>query len=231
MELTSTYYMVGNLWKCFMCAMAAIIVYHMMHSLPPIKPPKHTQFQDVYLNHEIIFFIILGLISASIAGLFNHVLTKLIFLRVKLKNPFISNRWKWCSTVSLFISVIGFPIYYMHFNEKKIQDMFFGLEDLEDQKDGEMWSDPLMVFNLVVYVILKFIFIVLSISCPIPNGIFAPVFSFGAGVGRLYGHILRRIGNYFGMRLIHSMIHLRNLISRRGTLRCGWSCCNRWLSY
>ena len=96
----------------------------------------------------------------------------------------------------------------MHFNEKKIQDMFFGLEDLEDQKDGEMWSDPLMVFNLVVYVILKFIFIVLSISCPIPNGIFAPVFSFGAGVGRLYGHILRRIGNYFGMRLIHSMIHL-----------------------
>lgn len=44
MELTSTYYMVGNLWKCFVCAMAAIIIYHLMHTLPFFHPPKHTQF-------------------------------------------------------------------------------------------------------------------------------------------------------------------------------------------
>jgi len=110
MELTSTYYMVGNLWKSFIAAMAAIIVYHLLYGIGYILPPKTTNIHNINLNHEIIFFIILGFISAWIAGLFNHVLTKLIFLRVRLKNPFISNRWKWCTTVSLFISIIGFPI-------------------------------------------------------------------------------------------------------------------------
>jgi chloride channel 2 len=120
MELTSTYYMVGNLWKSFLAGMSSIIVYTLWHSIGYIKIPKHTQFSEININHEMIFFVILGFISAGVAGLFNHVLTKLIFLRVRLKNPYISNRWKWCCTVSLFISFIGFPIHYMHWGEKKI---------------------------------------------------------------------------------------------------------------
>lgn len=130
MELTSTYFMVGTLLRCFLASMSSIIVYHLMHSLPPIKPPDHTQFEDIGLNHEIIFIIIFGVLCAKIAVLFNHILTKLIFLRVKLKNPFISNRWKWCSTVTLFISFIGFPITYMHFNEKTIDNQFFSTHDM-----------------------------------------------------------------------------------------------------
>lgn len=143
MELTSTYYMVGNLWKSFLTAMSAIIVYHLLHQLHYINPPKHTEIKNINLNHEIIFFVILGFISAGVAGLFNHVLTKLIFLRVRLKNPYISNRWKWCVTVSLFISFIGFPIHYMHFSEKKIGDMFFSIHNMETLPDGYVWSDPL----------------------------------------------------------------------------------------
>jgi len=90
----------------------------------------------------------------------------------------------------------------MHFGEKKIGDMFFSTKNMEELKDGEIWGNPLQVFNLVVYCILKFFFIVLSISCPIPNGIFAPVFSLGAGVGKLYGHMLVKIGEYVGVKLI-----------------------------
>ncbi len=130
LELTSTYFMVGTLLKCFLGSLAAIIVYHMMHSLPIIKPPKHTEFEDIGLNHEIIFVIILGVLCSKIAILFNHILTKLIFLRVKLKNPFISNRWKWLSTISLFISIIGFPISFMHFGEKAACDIFFSNQDI-----------------------------------------------------------------------------------------------------
>jgi len=133
MELTSTYFMVGTLLKCFLCSLASIIVYFMMHSLPPIRPPAHTNFEDIGLNHEIIFIIILGVLCAKIAILFNHILLKIIMLRVRLKNQFISNRWKWCSTVILFISIIGFPINYLHFNEKNIGNMFFSeYKDLSD---------------------------------------------------------------------------------------------------
>ena len=49
---------------------------------------------------------------------------------------------------------------------------------------------------------MKFILIVLSISCPIPAGVFAPMFCLGSVFGRAYGHILREIGVYLGVRLI-----------------------------
>lgn len=39
-------------------------------------------------------------------------------------------------------------------------------------------------------------------SCPIPNGIFAPIYSLGGGFGRLYGHILKMIGHQLGIELI-----------------------------
>jgi H+/Cl- antiporter ClcA len=138
MELTSTYFMVGTLLRCLLCSLAAIIVYFLMHSLPPIKPPEHTNFEDIGLSHELIFFVILGVLSAKVAILFNHILLKIIFLRVKLKNPFIMNRWKWCSTVILFISIIGFPINYLHLSEKNIGNMFFSNAlDLGDLKNGK----------------------------------------------------------------------------------------------
>ena len=122
MELTSTYYMVGTILKCMICSLSAIIGYHIFHgfSFSPVKPPKHTQFEDIGLSYEMIFIIILGYLCSQIAVMFNNILSKIIFLRVKLKNPFICNRWKWCMTCILFISIIGFPVKVMHFREKII---------------------------------------------------------------------------------------------------------------
>ncbi len=88
MELTSTYFLVGTLLKCLLCSLAAIIVYFVLHyhEFSPIRVPNHCNFEDIGLNHEIIFVVILGVLSAKIAILFNHILLKIIFLRVKVKN-------------------------------------------------------------------------------------------------------------------------------------------------
>lgn len=50
--------------------------------------------------------------------------------------------------------------------------------------------------------ILKFIFIVLSLSIPGPNGIFGPFFAYGSGLGRCYAVLIRSIGELFGVKLI-----------------------------
>ena len=119
MELTATHFIVGTILKCFLASVIGITCLHYFYSWPYIKATKHTEYEEgIGLNHEIIFIIILGVLSAKVAVAFNHILTKLLFLRVKLKNPFISNRWKWCSMVSLFISFISFPIMIFHFSEK-----------------------------------------------------------------------------------------------------------------
>jgi len=78
--------------------------------------------------------------------------------------------------------------------------MFFSsVKDLGDLKNGHMWSSPNTTFNLIVYCICKFFFIILSITCPVPNGIFAPIYALGGGFGRLYGNILRLIGERIGV--------------------------------
>lgn len=41
-ELTSTYYMIGNLWKGLLCATVTIITYFLLHELPLVKPPAYT---------------------------------------------------------------------------------------------------------------------------------------------------------------------------------------------
>jgi chloride channel 2 len=43
---------------------------------------------------------------------------------------------------------------------------------------------------LIVYSVLKFLLTAISISCPIPCGVFTPVFTCGAIFGRFFGHMI-----------------------------------------
>lgn len=113
-EITSTYFMVGTLLKSFLASVVAISGFYLFYHITITKPTNHTNHEPYEMNHEIIFFMILGYLSSKVSIMFNHVLTKILFLRVKLKNPFISNRWKWCTLVTLFISIITFPIPFFH---------------------------------------------------------------------------------------------------------------------
>jgi len=56
---------------------------------------SHTSYEAVDVSHEIVFFAILGILCGCMASLNNLLITKLAFLRGKLKAPFISHRWKW----------------------------------------------------------------------------------------------------------------------------------------
>jgi H+/Cl- antiporter ClcA len=121
-EVTSTYYMVATLWKSFFCATITIITMKLLFMFPWIKPNLFTTYEDYPVDHEVFFCGILGIICAGGAGLFNHVLTKLIFLRTKLKQPFIAHRWKYCMTVGFFIAFISYPVTFMRLGEKRIVD-------------------------------------------------------------------------------------------------------------
>ena len=85
LELTSTFYVVSNLWFSLIGSFWAFLAYKYLHTFSLVKPTRFTQFQDYHLDHELIFVVILGFISARVASLFIHVLTKLVFLRAKLK--------------------------------------------------------------------------------------------------------------------------------------------------
>jgi H+/Cl- antiporter ClcA len=60
--------------------------------------------------------------------------------------------------------------------------------------EGGPFLHPNELFDLITYVIIKFIFFILSMTLPLPNGIFAPMISFGAVFGRMFGRSLYLIG-------------------------------------
>ena len=92
-EVTSTFYNVSNLWKAFFCATSSIVAFRFFHLSHYLGSFKHTDFSQIELNHEIFLYALLGSLCGLLAGVFNHVLTKLIFFRTKLKAPFASSRY------------------------------------------------------------------------------------------------------------------------------------------
>lgn len=52
---------------------------------------------------------------------------------------------------------------------------------------------------LVLYLIQKYFFTALTLSCPIPGGIFTPTFAIGAVAGQLYVSVLIKVLSFFGL--------------------------------
>lgn len=63
--------------------------------------------------------------------------------------------------------------------------------DYDDMKDVHKW---LFGENyMLLFIFEKFIFTVLTLSCPVPAGIFMPIFCLGAVCGQFYCSVLIRI--------------------------------------
>jgi chloride channel 2 len=114
-------------------------------------------------------------------------------LRTKLKAAFFSNRWLLCGSVGLVTAAATFCITFMQTPDRVILKQFFEQAPLSNHTDTTNWGEPNETFNLMVFVIVKFILMVITISSPICSGVFYPTFLLGAGFGRLYGHILKLI--------------------------------------
>ena len=57
---------------------------------------------------------------------------------------------------------------------------------------------PLYDFYNILFFVMKFSFTALTLSCPIPGGIFTPTFCMGAVLGQIYVSVLLNILGQFG---------------------------------
>ena len=65
-------------------------------------------------------------------------------------------------------------------------------------EDGNKWV--LYDGYIISFLIMKFVFTALTLSCPIPGGIFTPTFAMGAVIGQLYVSVLLKILAFFEMQ-------------------------------
>jgi H+/Cl- antiporter ClcA len=92
----------------------------------------------------------------------------------------------------------------MRFGDKKVINDFFSSVDLDLGKDAKTWTHPEVFFNLLIFNILKFTFNIFSLTLPFAGGAFGPMFTVGAGIGRLYGYVVRHIGIAIGLNFVKS---------------------------
>lgn len=130
-EVATTYYMISNLWKAFFAATFCILAFRYIEVFSTIELFDKTQFEAVELDKEIIFFGILGVLCGLLGTVLINILTRVIFLRDRLKVPFITNRWLWGLFVALVTSLITFPVEFMQLPHKTIVNAMFSIDHLD----------------------------------------------------------------------------------------------------
>ena len=101
------------------------------------------------------------------------------------------NRWIYCAAVALFTGLVTFPILIIRVGDKFVVNNMFSANDLSAEES--IWAAPYEWANLSAYIVMKYLLISLSISCPIPAGVFTPTFTLGSAIGRLFGHVVNLI--------------------------------------
>ena len=154
-EVSTTYYMVSNLFKTFFCVTFSIIVYKVLEMIGWLTLYSPTKYpMGIKVDHEVFLFALLGIICGVLGAVSIQVMTKIIFLRTRLKTPILSDRWLWCISVGLIVGLTKFPVHFMMASDYRILNHMFANQDLDLNKDGNIWSDPSIPFNLTIYCIL-----------------------------------------------------------------------------
>ena len=135
-EVSSTYYMVSNLFKGFFCACFALIIFKITSIIPWLHMFIPTRFPlSIKIDHELLLFGLLGILSGLFAAVFVKIMTNIIYARHKLNIPVISDRVKWCLGVALISALMKFPVPFLMISDYKILNQMFTINDLS-QNEG-----------------------------------------------------------------------------------------------
>jgi H+/Cl- antiporter ClcA len=142
-EVSSTYYMVSNLFKGFFCACFALIIFKITDLIPWLHMFFPTRFPtQIEINHELLLFALLGILAGLLSAVFVQIMTNIIFARHRLELPYVSDRWRWCLAVALISGLIKFPVPFLNISDYRILNHMFALSDL-DQVEGK--SSPFLI--------------------------------------------------------------------------------------
>ena len=194
-ECTSSIYMIRNLWKAFFSSVISCFIFRMHYGETNIKVVDDTTAVNVNFLFKLINFIIIGLISGAVGASCATLISKATRFRKTSTNSWFNNRFKFAAITGLITSTITFMIPGLRNYDKAIMFYLFSANDdsIEDE-----WAHPGEGWHLLLACVCKYIITVLGLSCNMPAGVFGPMFSTGALLGRLYGHILYK---FFGINM------------------------------
>ncbi|KYQ52973.1 Chloride channel protein 2 [Trachymyrmex zeteki] len=212
-EVTTVYFAVRNYWRGFFAAVCGATMFRLLaiwfQREETITAMFATSFtmEFPFDPQELLVFALIG-VGSGLLGAFYVWLHRqyVIFMRKnKSMNSFLQkNRFLYPGIVSLMVSSVSFPVGLGQFmaGDLNTHDQVFGLftnftwtkENLsvEEMNIVKHWSTSYTdVFSgLLSFVLVTFIFSIISSTVPVPSGIFIPVFKIGAALGRAVGEAM-----------------------------------------
>ncbi|XP_074626066.1 chloride channel protein 2-like isoform X1 [Acropora palmata] len=216
-EVTATYFAVRNYWRGFYAAVCGALVFRLLAVLNKEEETVTALFKTNFRLdfpfdvEEFIAFALIGLFCGFGGALFVFTHRKIVEIQrthqhTKVAKFLSRNRFVYPAVVMFIISTITFPKGLGQFmageltSKQAIDELFSNItwsearnhENEASLKVLEHWdgANTNIYVTLVIFIVLKFIMTAVSVSLPIPAGVFFPVFLIGAAFGRLVGEAM-----------------------------------------
>ena len=194
-ESTASIYMVSNLWKSFFSSVICCFIFRMFYGETVINVVDLTTSMNVNIFFKLVNFVIIGLISGVIGSSCATLVSKGVYIRKKSTLSWLNNRFKFAIITAIITASTTFFIPGLKNFDKPIMHYLFSAND---NSMNQNWTHPGEGWNLLISCICKYIITVLGLACNMPAGVFGPMFSIGALLGRFYGHLIYTI---FGINM------------------------------
>ena len=194
-ESTASIYMVSNLWKSFFSSVICCFITKIFSGEFNIKVVDDTTAMNVNFLFKLINFIIIGLITGTIGASCATLVSKGVYIRKKINISWLNNRFKFAAITAIITASVTFFIPGLKNFDKPIMLHLFSANDKSIQDD---WQHPGEGWYLLLSCFSKYFLTVLGLSCTMPSGVFGPMFTVGALLGRFYGHLIYSI---FGINM------------------------------
>ncbi|KAL9653793.1 hypothetical protein ABK040_012854 [Willaertia magna] len=169
-----------------------------------------------YTIPDLIPYAMLGVVMGFLGVLFTFINEKMLLLRDKIGNyylgPFkfgklfgkkylvpLQNKFLWAVFICIVTSIVTFPYFIGKFMSlevsKTVEDLFLSKPLLPGNGAKGEWTNvdsynAELFKNLTLFVLIRIIVSTLTVSLPMPAGIYVPLLVMGAGCGRLWGEFV-----------------------------------------
>lgn len=200
-EVTAITYVVGNLANSFMTAVGVALIYYCLNVDKEFSLFADPQYVAAgFAATDLALWVLLGVMCGLFGCLFTSVVSALSRWRNYITRQSVGPKvqyWRRLYIVALF-SLLVIPLSFLEL-------LFFERVAELDQSPHAL-VDYMFLGNargldwtLALYVPLKAIAIVFSVTQPLPVGLFSPLFLLGAAFGRLFGECASYLESEHGL--------------------------------
>ncbi|KAG1691275.1 hypothetical protein DVH05_027138 [Phytophthora capsici] len=196
-EVTAKYYEVKCLWEGIICSSCCILVFRIMTFTKSELLFERTTFTGFDMDGELFAFVLLGIVTGIGAGLYCKMALFLrsvqlgMFERLNLTKPSIKRRTVHVVSICMATVILTFPFGIMRVSDRLMVNELFRDQELS-LPEWTQFTDS-KVTTLFIYFVLKLVTSLLPCGAPFSCGVFGPLFTMGAALGRFYGETLMHV--------------------------------------